>query len=139
MELNGAGPRRALTGQVLPPLLTATAEAQRAGHLGPDSVGPPNFGCRPLRVSQRSVAFAAKLAGVTRRGSDVSAATTAAGDTAVGAHEQRALNRAESTPSRRVPLDGPDGWPRCVMPAGWRCGTNRSGAASFPRSTAFGR
>ncbi|BBX75410.1 hypothetical protein MSHI_33160 [Mycobacterium shinjukuense] len=32
------GPRRALTGQVLPPLLPATAEAQRAGRLGPDHV-----------------------------------------------------------------------------------------------------
>ncbi|ORB63050.1 DUF222 domain-containing protein, partial [Mycobacterium shinjukuense] len=32
------GPRRALTGEVLPPLLTATAEAQRAGQLGTQHV-----------------------------------------------------------------------------------------------------
>ena len=33
-EAADLGPRRALTGEALPPLLTATAQAQRAGHLG---------------------------------------------------------------------------------------------------------
>lgn len=37
-EAADLGPRRTLTGQPLPPLLTATAAAQRAGHLGPAHV-----------------------------------------------------------------------------------------------------
>ncbi|KAA1251040.1 HNH endonuclease [Mycobacterium simiae] len=37
-EAADLGPRRALTGEPLPPLLTATAEAQRAGHLGREHV-----------------------------------------------------------------------------------------------------
>jgi hypothetical protein len=38
-EAADLGPRRAMTGQALPPLLTATAEAQRAGRIGAAHLG----------------------------------------------------------------------------------------------------
>jgi hypothetical protein len=81
--------------------------------------------------------FASKLAEIKRRGSDVSAASTAPGDE-VRARQQRALNRAGFIP-RRVFLLGGGGSLRCDVLAGWRFGINRNGAAAFPRWTVFAR
>ena len=95
---------------------------------------------RPLsaRVSSGDAGFlASRLAQIKRRGSDVSAATTAPGDEVVR-RKQRALNRAGLIP-RRVVLLGGGGLLRYSGLDGWRFGISRNAAAAFPRWMAFAR
>ena len=67
-EAADLGPRRALSGESLPPLLTATADAQRAGHIGASHVQVIRTfvhrlpGCVDIETREKAEAHLARLA-----------------------------------------------------------------------------